>query len=63
MQGCQRAIYELLSESVWTLEKSDLSPVLIEIKRHLSFVGLFPHPVEINVSENEERVVSFVDAA
>jgi hypothetical protein len=43
--------------------QSDLSPVLIEIKRHLSFVGLFPHPVEINVSENEERVVSFVDAA
>jgi hypothetical protein len=29
----------------------------------LSFFGLFPHPVEINVSENEERVVSFVDAA
>jgi hypothetical protein len=43
--------------------QSDLSPVLIEIRRHLSFFGLFPHPVEINVSENEERVVSFVDAA
>jgi hypothetical protein len=27
------------------------------------FLGLFPHPVEINVSANEERVVSVVDAA
>jgi hypothetical protein len=43
--------------------QSDLAPVLTEIRRHWSFVGLFPHPVEINVSENEERVVSFVDAA
>jgi hypothetical protein len=39
----------------------DLAPVLTEIRRHLSFVGLFSHPVEINVSANEERV-SFVDA-
>ena len=43
--------------------QSDLSPALTEIRRHWSFVGLFPHPVEINVSENEERVASFVDAA
>jgi hypothetical protein len=39
----------------------NLAPVLTEIRRHLSFVGLFSHPVEINVSANEERV-SFVDA-
>jgi len=39
----------------------DLAPVLTEIRRHLSFVGLFSHPVEINVSANKERV-SFVDA-
>jgi hypothetical protein len=43
--------------------QSDLAPVLTEIRRHLSFVGLFPHPIKINVSANEERVVSFVDAA
>jgi hypothetical protein len=43
--------------------QSDMSPVLIEIRRHLSFFGLFPHPVKINVLENEERVVSFVDAS
>jgi hypothetical protein len=41
----------------------DLAPVLTEIRRHWSFFGLFPHPVEINVSANEERVASFVDAA
>jgi hypothetical protein len=29
----------------------------------LSFLGLFSHPVEINLSANEERVASFVDAA
>jgi len=43
--------------------QSDLAPVLTEIRRHLSFIGLFPHPIKINVSANEERVVSFVDAA
>jgi hypothetical protein len=43
--------------------QSDLAPVLTEIRRHWSFVDLFPHPVEINVAKNEERVVSFVDAA
>jgi hypothetical protein len=43
--------------------QSDLAPVLTEIRRHLSFVGLFPHPIKINVSANEERLVSFVDAA
>jgi hypothetical protein len=43
--------------------QSDLAPVLTEIRGHLSFVGLFPHPIKINVSANEERVVSFVDAA
>src|ERR1700730_15995401 len=41
----------------------NLAPVLTEIRRHLSFIGLFPHPIKINVSANEERVVSFVDAA
>ena len=41
----------------------DLAPVLTEIRRHLSFIGLFPHPIKINVSANEERVASFVDAA
>src|SRR5258707_8812295 len=39
-----------------------LAPVLTELRTHLSFVGLFPHPIKINVSANEERVVSFVDA-
>jgi hypothetical protein len=43
--------------------QSDLAPALTEFRRRLSFLGLFPHPVEINVSANEERVVSFVDAA
>jgi hypothetical protein len=43
--------------------RSDLAPVLTEIRRHLSFVALFPHPIKIDVSANEERVVSFVDAA
>jgi hypothetical protein len=43
--------------------QSGLAPVLAEIRRHLSFIGLFPHPIKINVSANEERVVSFVDAA
>src|SRR5258707_10762080 len=33
--------------------QSDLAPVLTEIRRHWSFFGLFPHPVEINVSANE----------
>jgi hypothetical protein len=41
----------------------NLAPVLTEIRRHLSFIGLFPHPIKINVSANEERVVSFVDGA
>jgi hypothetical protein len=41
--------------------QSDLAPVLSELGRHLSFVGLFAHPVKINVPANEERV-SFVDA-
>ena len=43
--------------------RSDLAPVLTEIRRHLSFVALFPHPIKIDVSANEERLVSFVDAA
>jgi hypothetical protein len=43
--------------------QSDLAPVLAEFRRRWSFLGIFPHPVEINVSANEERVVSFVDAA
>jgi hypothetical protein len=41
----------------------DLSPVLTEIRRRLSGVGLFPHPVEIKVSSNDQRVDSSVDAA
>ena len=43
--------------------QSDLTRVLTEFRRHLFGVGLFPHPVEINVSANEERVVSYVHAA
>jgi hypothetical protein len=43
--------------------QSDLARVLTEFRRHLFGVGLFPHPVEINVSANEERVVSYVHAA
>lgn len=43
--------------------KLNLAPVLTEIRRHLSFIGLFPHPIKINVSPNEERVASFADAA
>ena len=43
--------------------QSDLSPALTEIRRRLFGVGLFPHPVGINVSTSEERVVSYVDAA
>jgi hypothetical protein len=43
--------------------RSDLAPVLTELRRHLSFVALFPHPIKIDVSANEERVVSFVGAA
>jgi hypothetical protein len=42
--------------------KSDLAPVLTEPRRRFSFVGLFPHPVKVNVSANKERLVSFVDA-
>jgi hypothetical protein len=40
----------------------NLAPVLTEIRRHLSFVGLFSHPVKINVPANEDRLVSFADA-
>ena len=43
--------------------QSDLTRVLTEFRRHLFGVGLFPYPVEINVSANEERVVSYVHAA
>ncbi len=43
--------------------QSDLAPALTEFRRRLSFLGPFPQPVEINVSANEERVISFVDAA
>jgi hypothetical protein len=43
--------------------QSDLARVLTEFRRRLFRVGLFPHPVEINVSANKERVVSFVDGA
>jgi hypothetical protein len=43
--------------------QSDLARVLTEFKRRLFGVGLFPRPVEINVSANEERVVSYVHAA
>jgi hypothetical protein len=43
--------------------QSDLARVLTEFKRRLFGVGLFPHPVEINVSASEERVVSYVHAA
>jgi hypothetical protein len=43
--------------------QSDLTRVLTEFRRHLFGVGLFPYPVEINVSPNEERVVSYVHAA
>jgi hypothetical protein len=43
--------------------QSDLARVLTEFRRRFFGVGLFPHPVEINVSANEERVVSFVHAA
>jgi len=43
--------------------QSDLARVLTEFKRRLFGVGLFPHPVEINVTANEERVVSYVHAA
>jgi hypothetical protein len=42
--------------------QSDLAPVLTDFRRRSSFVGLFLHPVEMNVSANEERVVSFVDS-
>jgi hypothetical protein len=40
-----------------------LAPVLTELRAHLSFVGLFPHPVKINVPANKERLVFFADAA
>jgi hypothetical protein len=43
--------------------QSNLTPVLTELRRHLSFIALFPHPIKIDVSANEERVVSFVGAA
>jgi hypothetical protein len=43
--------------------QSDLARVLTEFRRRLFGVGLFPHPVEIHVSANEERVVSYVHAA
>jgi hypothetical protein len=39
------------------------APVLTELRTNLSFVGLFPHPVKINVPANKERLVSFADAA
>ena len=41
----------------------NLAPVLTEIRRHLSFVSLFSHPVKINVPANKDRSVSFADAA
>jgi hypothetical protein len=37
--------------------QSDLARVLTEFRRRLFGVGLFPHPVEINVSANEERAI------
>jgi len=43
--------------------QSDLARVLTEFRTRLFGVGLFPHPVEIDVSANEERVVSYVHAA
>jgi hypothetical protein len=43
--------------------QSDLASALTKFRRRLFGVGLFPHPVGINVSTNEERVVSYVDAA
>ena len=43
--------------------QSDLARVLTEFKRRFSGVGLFPRPVGINVSANEERMVSYVHAA
>lgn len=41
----------------------DLAPVLTGIRRHFSFVGLFPHPVKIDLPANKDRLVSFVDTA
>jgi hypothetical protein len=41
----------------------ELAPVLTELGRRLSFVGLFPHPVKIKVPANKDRLVSFVDTA
>jgi hypothetical protein len=41
----------------------DLAPVLTGIRRHMSFVGLFPQPVKIDVPANRDRLVSFVDTA
>ncbi|HET9375312.1 MAG TPA: hypothetical protein VFO40_10080, partial [Chthoniobacterales bacterium] len=43
--------------------QSDLTRVITEFRRPLFGVCLFPYPVEINVSANEERVVSYVHAA
>jgi hypothetical protein len=41
----------------------DLAPVLTGIRSHMSFVGLFPHPVKIDVPANKDRLVSFVGTA
>jgi hypothetical protein len=41
----------------------DLAPVLAEIRSHMSFVGLFSHPVKIDVPANKDRLVSFDNTA
>jgi hypothetical protein len=43
--------------------QTDLSPVLTEFRRRWSGVGLFAHPVKINLLVNEQRMDSPVDAA
>ena len=41
----------------------DLTPVLTEIRRQMSFFGLFPHRVKIDLPANKDRLVSFVNTA
>jgi hypothetical protein len=40
----------------------DLSQVLIEIRRRLSGVGLYPRPIEIKVSANHQSADFYVDS-